>query len=173
MMNPMTEEYTPMLTVLKRGLTLTMTDEPDEHYLKYLRRRAGLDAPTRQHRGLFALAPGGTRLDISLDDDEGDVMAGLAAHTCDGWLHIEALWVDAPLRGKGWGARLLEAAEAAALERGCTSASALTLGAGAFFAKHGYSVSGKVALFPSGAALTWLEKCLEGCAAGPIPYHAG
>jgi GNAT superfamily N-acetyltransferase len=114
-----------------------------------------------------------TRLDISLDDDEGDVVAGLAAQTCADWLHIDLIWVERSLRGRGWGTRLIERAEEIALERGCTCAKVGTLGEVDFFRKHGYVVTGKIALFPTGQTLTWMEKCLEGCEALPIPHHAG
>lgn len=165
-----------MLTVLKRGLVFNITDQPDDDYLKYLRRRTGVEPHLRQHTGLLNVgqfSDSAIRLDISLDDDEGDVVAGLAAQTADGWLHIDMIWVEYALRGSGWGTRLIEMAEKIALERGCTCARVGTLYEADFFRKHGYVVTGKIALFPTGQTLTWMEKCLEGCDALPIPHHAG
>lgn len=147
-----------MLTLLKRGLMFNVTEEPDEDYLKYLRRRVGVD---RRFDSLFRAEQPTTRLDISLDDDEGDVIAGIAAQTYAKGLHIDLVWVERDMRGNGWGRKLVNMAEEIAVQRGCTEAWVGTTREVEFFRKLGYCVSGKLALFPTGETLYWMSKPLQ------------
>lgn len=52
--------------------------------------------------------------DLVLRDAAGAGRGGALGETNAGWLFLKALWVDAALRGRGHGRRLLAAAEAAA-----------------------------------------------------------
>ena len=49
-----------------------------------------------------------------LRDSNGTIRGGAYGATMWGWLMLEDLWIAAELRGRGEGARLLAAAEAAA-----------------------------------------------------------
>lgn len=161
-----------VLTLLRQTYEFHITEEPDEPFLRYLRRRLGVDA----HLAALTQAPpspSARRLDISLEDEEGDVVAGLAAVTDAGWLKIELLWVEAGWRGQGWGARLLALAEEIAVQRGCGCAQIGVPHDMAFFHGQGYRVRSRLAVFPTGQPLTWLEKCLDACVGLPIPHHAG
>jgi len=144
-----------MLCLSKKPYSFTITDELDEDYLKYLRRRANMRAIPQAHSSAH------TRLDISLDDDEGDVVAGLAAYTADGRLQIDTVWVHPSLNRAEICARLVSMAEQVAGERGCTVARVCTCSIPDDFLTLGYVVSGKVVAFPDGVAIHWLEKTLQ------------
>lgn len=136
----------------------TITHEPDEDFRKYLSRRmAEMIPPTiEQH------PPAAQPLDISLDDLEGDVVAGLSAVTHGATLAVDMLWVGEPLRGQGIGARLMQMAEELARERGCRIARVSVTGSVAFFVGRGYELSGTVQQvdFHAGSskAVYWLTK---------------
>lgn len=80
------------------------------------------------------------QLGVFLRDAQGTVTAGLTGMTHGNWLSIRYLWVSEPLRGQGIGSRLLEAAEAEALRRGCRYAFVDTFHfqAPVFYRRHGY-----------------------------------
>lgn len=74
------------------------------------------------------------------------IVAGLAGETYAGWLFIRYLWVSDELRGNGVGRRLMDAAEARALERGSHSAFVDTFSfqAPVFYRKLGYETFGEL-----------------------------
>jgi len=59
---------------------------------------------------------------VLLRDEHGEVLGGCLGEIWGGWLAVNILWVIEPLRGRGYGRQLLEAAERFAVERGCTRA---------------------------------------------------
>jgi GNAT superfamily N-acetyltransferase len=56
---------------------------------------------------------------LSVQTDEGKVVAGLLGSNAYGWLRVDIVWVDDKYRGKGLGTELLNKAEQIALERDC------------------------------------------------------
>ena len=58
-------------------------------------------------------------LDIYLEDEEGNLIAGLTGETFGNWLEIEYLYVSDDLRGQGIGSKILKMAERESKERGC------------------------------------------------------
>lgn len=79
-------------------------------------------------------------LNIYVEDDSGELMAGLVAETFGNWLEIEYLFVKEDLRGQGIGSQLLQQAESEAKKRNCRFAFVNTFQfqAPAFYQKHGY-----------------------------------
>ena len=79
-------------------------------------------------------------LNIYVEDDSGELMAGLVAETFGNWLEIEYLFVKEELRRQGIGTQLLQQAESEAKKRNCRFAFVNTyqFQAPAFYQKHGY-----------------------------------
>lgn len=79
-------------------------------------------------------------LNLYVEDDSGQLMAGLVAETFGNWLEIEYLFVKEDLRGQGIGSQLLKQAESEAKKRNCRFAFVNTyqFQAPAFYQKQGY-----------------------------------
>ena len=79
-------------------------------------------------------------LNLYVEDDKGELMAGLVAETFGNWLEIEYLFVKEDLRGQGIGSQLLQQAESEAKKRNCRFAFVNTyqFQAPAFYQKYGY-----------------------------------
>ena len=58
-------------------------------------------------------------LNLYVEDDSGELMAGLVAETFGNWLEIEYLFVKEDLRAQGIGSQLLKQAESEAKKRNC------------------------------------------------------
>ena len=95
-------------------------------------------------------------------NETGAIIAGLTGFTWGGTLRIGYLWVDASLRGQGYGARLMRAAEDAARARGCRQATvdSHSFQAPDFYVKQGYSQCGVVDDSPTGYQDIVLQKHL-------------
>ena len=79
-------------------------------------------------------------LNLYVEDDSGQLMAGLVAETFGNWLEIEYLFVKEDLRGQGIGSQLLQQAESEAKKKNCRFAFVNTyqFQAPSFYQKHGY-----------------------------------
>ena len=79
-------------------------------------------------------------LNLYVEDEHGQLLAGLVAETFGNWLEIEYLFVKEDLRGQGIGSQLLHQAESEAKMRNCRFAFVNTFQfqAPAFYQKHGY-----------------------------------
>ena len=77
---------------------------------------------------------------LYVEDEYGEIMAGLVAETFGNWLEIEYLFVKEDLRGQGIGSQLLHQAESEAKMRNCRFAFVNTyqFQAPAFYQKQGY-----------------------------------
>ena len=77
---------------------------------------------------------------LYVEDEYGEIMAGLVAETFGNWLEIEYLFVKEDLRGQGIGSQLLQQAESEAKKRNCRFAFVNTyqFQAPAFYQKYGY-----------------------------------
>ncbi|GAA3064702.1 hypothetical protein GCM10020000_55430 [Streptomyces olivoverticillatus] len=83
---------------------------------------------------------------------------GLGGRLCG----IELLWVREDCRAGGWGSKLIRAAEAEAVRRGCERmmVSSYTFQAPGFYQHHGYVEVGRVPGIPGGHADVYLTKAL-------------
>ena len=79
-------------------------------------------------------------LNLYVEDEHGEIMAGLVAETFGNWLEIEYLFVKDDLRGQGIGSQLLQRAESEAKNRNCRYVFVNTyqFQAPAFYQKHDY-----------------------------------
>lgn len=79
-------------------------------------------------------------LNLYVEDDSGELLAGLVAETFGNWLEIEYLFVKEDLRGQGIGSQLLQQAESEAKRRNCRYVFVNTyqFQAPAFYQKQGY-----------------------------------
>ena len=79
-------------------------------------------------------------LNLYVEDDKGELMAGLVAETFGNWLEIEYLFVKEEFRGQGIGSQLLQQAESEAKKRNCRYAFVNTyqFQAPTFYQKQGY-----------------------------------
>jgi GNAT superfamily N-acetyltransferase len=105
------------------GISLTSVPEDREVDLRPLEEglRADADAVGIEPRDY-------RRLTLLVLAEGEDVVGGLHGSTAWGWLHVKLLWVAENLRRRGWGARLMEAAEREAVGRGCRHAYVETFG---------------------------------------------
>jgi GNAT superfamily N-acetyltransferase len=91
-----------------------------------------------------------------------EVMGGLLGSVWGGWLHVTILWVDESVRGQRWATKLMDQAEAYAVERGCHSATLDThsFQARPFYERRGYEVFGALDDYPKGHQKFFLRKKL-------------
>lgn len=101
-------------------------------------------------------------LSVFIRDSQQGIVAGLNGVTIWGWLHVKELWVRTQLRRRGLGRRIMSAAEAAAVERGCRHAFLDTFDfqAKPFYERLGYRQWGELRDFPPGHRRFFMAKTL-------------
>lgn len=133
----------------KSDLTLEVHDAADAAEVEFI--HSGL----RTYNARFA--PSDYRpLFVFLRDADGQLVGGLLGDTYWGWISINILWIDERYRGRGYGERIITAAEDEARRRGCAHAMLDTLSfqARPFYEKLGYRVYGLLEDFPAGSGHT-------------------
>jgi GNAT superfamily N-acetyltransferase len=101
---------------------------------------------------------------VRIEDDGGELVAGLSGWTWGTCAGISLVWVREDRRAQGTGARLLEAADRVARERGCRQivVSSFTFQAPGFYERHGFVETGRIEGLPiEGAADVHLVKHLR------------
>jgi GNAT superfamily N-acetyltransferase len=123
---------------------------------KYVRER--LDLYNVGVTGVSAWYP----VNFFVKSQRGETLGGVLGAIWGGWLQIGFLWVDESMRGKDWGSRLMDEAEAYAREHGCHSVLLDThsFQARPFYEKRGYKVFGTLDDFPKGHQRFYLTKKL-------------
>ncbi len=94
------------------------------------------------------------------DPDTGTVLGGLTGRTSLGLAFIDLVYLPASLRRRGYGARILQEAEAEARRRGCRAGVlyTITFQAPGFYARHGWEEFGRVECDPPGTARVFFRK---------------
>lgn len=79
-------------------------------------------------------------LNIYMEDEQGNILAGMVSETFGNWLEIEYLYVRDDLRGECIGSKILEKAEKESKSRGCKYSFVNTFNFQLpnFYKKHGY-----------------------------------
>lgn len=136
-------------------LIISITDAPSADELKLI--GDGLGAFNESDVG-----PSGRHAIAGLVRIDDRLVAGLSGYTAWGWLYVQWLWIAEDQRGQGLAARLLAAAEAEAITRGCHGAYIDTFSPQALhvYKKAGYVVFGALADFPPGRTRSFLSKSL-------------
>jgi GNAT superfamily N-acetyltransferase len=98
------------------------------------------------------------------DPDNGEVVGGLIGRTSMGLLYIDRFFLPESLRRQGLGTRIIKAAEAEALRRGCSRAilSTLSFQAPGFYERQGWQVLGQIDCDPPGQTRFYMTKRLAG-----------
>lgn len=140
------------------NFSITLTDTPAQEVWQQV--WDGLAAYNLQ----FAPPDGNQPLAIFVRDTDGNLVGGFLGNTYWGWLYINILWLDEPVRHRGLGQQLLTMAEAEAVRRGCRHAHLDTLGfqARGFYEKNGYMLFGVLDDLPPGHARYFMKKELIG-----------
>jgi ribosomal protein S18 acetylase RimI-like enzyme len=98
-----------------------------------------------------------------LKSERDDWLGGCEGYVWGKWLHVRWLWVSEFLRNQGHATRLMDAAEAYAIERGATHATLETFSfqAPGFYIKRGYGIAGQLDDYPPGHTKFFLRKTLR------------
>ena len=122
----------------------------------------------RDGLGLFNVGVTGdsyySPLAIFLRDERDAILGGAYGHVRGGWLDLSLLWIAGPLRGRGYGRKLLEAAEGEARSQGCRGVflSTFSFQARSFYERFGYEVIADVPDYPIVHTYHVLKKSLQG-----------
>jgi GNAT superfamily N-acetyltransferase len=137
-------------------LTFDVTDTPAADDLEVISK--GLSGFNQQSVGPSEKQ----NLAVVVRNDAGDIVAGISGYTAWGWLYTQWLWIDEAARGQSLAGRMLAAAEAEAVSRGCHSAHIDTFSPHALhvYKKAGYVVFGELPDFPKGNTRSFLKKSL-------------
>jgi ribosomal protein S18 acetylase RimI-like enzyme len=107
------EKWAPLEAVHFNQLTITLESQPKDE-----ERRMVVDGLI-SHNASQTGDASYERLTLLLRDPSGIVVGGLLGEVCWGWLHIDVLWVDGALRERGYGRKLMAAAEQEAVASAC------------------------------------------------------
>ncbi len=97
-------------------------------------------------------------------DRDGEVVGGVLGNVWGQWLYVDYVWVDRPIRGRGYASRLMTAAEQAAIARRCAHSflGTFSFQARPLYEKLGYQVFGEEKDHPKGHSHYLLTKRLTG-----------
>lgn len=104
----------------------------------------------------------GRWLAVFVRDAGGEIVAGMHGWTWGGTGFVQTLWVREDLRGCGLGTRILAAAEAEAVNRGCHQMhlDSHSYQAPGFYRRLGYKVIGELPGWPGDDTRMFLRKTL-------------
>jgi len=152
----------------KENLRSDLMDEQEELALQFQAQPNAADARVvaEGHQEVLAAQVGSRRREpfaLILRRKGGTVAGGLLGKVLFDDLHIDQVWLHESIRGRGYGRRLMEEAEAHAAGEGCRRAFLNTMSTEAlsFFEHVGYYEIGRIANFPVGRTVFFLRKDLE------------
>ena len=90
------------------------------------------------------------------------IVGGVIGELYWGWFHLDLLWIQEDLRGRGYGHQLLTRVEDEARQRGAKHVylDTFSFQAPSFYQRHGYRVFGELEDFPPGHQRYFLTKQL-------------
>lgn len=141
---------------LSPDVPIELSDPPDPTAWGVL--TAGLDRYNERFVGPSDFRP----LVLLVRDAAGAVAGGLWGRTMYGWLWVWYLILPEGMRRQGLGTRLMRAAEAEAVARGCIGAmlDTFTFQAPTFYGRLGYQVFGAIEDMPPGHQVQFMRKRL-------------
>jgi len=106
--------------------------------------------------------PSAAPLTLSVQSDDGEIIAGLLGSNAYGWMRVDWVWVDERYRARGLGTALLSNAEQIALARGCNGVHLDThsFQAPKFYEKLGYEPFARLENYPGKNERIYLRKRL-------------
>jgi len=124
--------------------------------------REALIAPLLAHNASQGIDFTDTPFALTLEDQGGNIVGGVLGFSRWGWLYLASVAVPTALRGQGWGRRLMEAAEAAAVQHGCRYVwlDTYSFQARPFYERLGYRVFGELPDHPPGHTRFFMFKAL-------------
>ncbi|MGL4551891.1 MAG: GNAT family N-acetyltransferase [Gemmataceae bacterium] len=136
--------------------------------------RAAVLAPLDAHSRAAGFAWTPEAFALVLRDEAGRAVGGLIGQLHWGWLRIDILAVAEPLRGGGWGRRLVAEAERAAGAAGCRRAwvDTFSFQAPGFYERLGYREFGRLPDYPEGQTRIFLAKELVDSGPPPVSDEA-
>jgi len=136
--------------------TFTVEDAPRDEDVEQLKR--GL------HDHAVSLLPesGFVPLGVFMRDATGTVVGGVWGYVNWNWLFVGLVWLSKDLRGRGYGRQMMEAIEAAALERGCkySHLDTFSFQARPLYEGLGYEVFATLDEYPEGHQRFFMKKRL-------------
>ena len=134
---------------------LTVTDAPSPEASAVI--SDGLKQYNRDQVGSWASKPLAV---LVSDPSTGATLGGLTGRTSLGLMFIDLVYLPAALRGRGYGAQLLQQAEAEARRRGCHAGVlyTITFQAPDFYARQGWEEFGRLECDPPGTARVFFRK---------------
>ncbi|MBP2231377.1 GNAT superfamily N-acetyltransferase [Azospirillum agricola] len=139
------------------SITLSLTNASDSADAASI-----LNGLKRYNEAASGRAPDRRDVTIVAHDADGTLLGGLAGYTQWDWLYVDQLWIAEGGRRGGVGSRLLAAAEAEGLARGCRWSRLYTYDFQApdFYPRHGYEVWAELDGYPEGHKQIWFRKTL-------------
>jgi GNAT superfamily N-acetyltransferase len=142
--------------MIQKDASFEVSDHIDDQDYRFLEEQlTDFNVAVTGHRDARDLA-------LIVRDDQSAIVAGLSGWTWGGMMKIQYLWVREDYRGRGYGSRLLQAAEAEGRARGCRQVALDThsFQGPTFYPKFGYEVYGMLDDDPVGYKSYYLKKTL-------------
>lgn len=142
---------------MNKEYKLSIEETPDAEDVRVL--AGGLTAHALPHTG----APGFRPIAVFLRDEAGEIAGGVWGQINWNWLSIGLVWLSEPLRGEGYGRRLIDEIERIGRERGCRYAHLDTFSyqARPFYERLGYEVFAELEDYPPRHRRYFMKKSLH------------